>query len=203
MDAVEFDAADPLITEAARWIYWGHFNRAKAAGRNPPVEYDDCYQEGWVAYLESREDFSSRLDDPRGRTYIKVSVRNHISRYARKEKAARAGYEVEDEHFYSARAIRDLLPFALAEPVPAAEAGGNILEPPVGTSRHCELIDIRRAVDQLRDDDRDVLWQMYGPTQDVPEDVPGEVPEDVPDRDIRKRASRAVGRLRDAINGMV
>lgn len=44
---------------------------------------------------------------------LNLALRREAGRYARREKAQRTGFAVEDEYFYSRRLVRDLLPAVL------------------------------------------------------------------------------------------
>lgn len=183
MDAVEYETATGLIERAAERVYWGFANQAMNAGRTPPVEWEDCVQEGWVGYMSNRDDYAERLDTDKGRNYVRLAVRRHIADFARREKAERCGYSVEDEQFYTAGKVRALLPLMLS--VYADHMG-------TGTDRHTELVDVQRGYAGLCEADQTLLWEVYGP-QCLTE----------LDADTRRAASKAVGRLRDVLNGQV
>jgi len=183
MDAVEYDIAQGLIERAAERVYWGFANQALNAGRTPPVEWEDCVQEGWVGYMSRRDDYAERLDTDKGRNYVRLAVRRHIADFARKEKAERCGYAVEDEQFYTAGKVRALLPLTLDQP-----AGHTV----TGSDRHTEVLDVQRGYEGLCEADQILLWDVYGP-QCLTE----------LDAVTRRSAAKAVGRLRDVLNGQV
>lgn len=183
MTVEEFDTAQGLIERAAERVFWGFANQAANAGRNPPVEWEDCVQEGWAAYMGGRQEFVERLDTERGRNYVRLSVRREIANYARAEKAERCGYAVEDEAFYTAGLVRALLPLMWEDDVPRS---------PVGSVKHMEIVDVQRAYEGLCEQDQVLLWEVYGPQCLVEVDAL-----------VRRNVSRAVGRLRDVLNSQV
>jgi DNA-directed RNA polymerase specialized sigma24 family protein len=96
----------------------------------------------------------------------------HAERYARKEKAARSGYQPGDEAFYQSATLAKLLPFVIASVL-----DGTVLEPaqemildgqPKGSSSPAEggallatLMDIKQKFAQLEADDKQILTLRY------------------------------------------
>lgn len=103
---------------------------------------------------------------------IAYQMRRHCERYARKEKAARSGYQTGDETFYETATIAQLLPYVITSVVtdaaleqaqtfvnddaprraPAPAEGGNML---------AILIDIKKAYEKLDADDQEALRMRY------------------------------------------
>lgn len=99
-------------------------------------------------------------------------IKRTLERYARKEKATKAGYLINDEAYYDTVTISQLLPFVIKSSItdtaleqsqvlvndgtpkkPSAPAeGGNLL---------AMLVDIKRAYDKLDSDDQLVLRLRY------------------------------------------
>lgn len=181
MDPVEYDTVSSLVEKAAERVYWGFANQALNAGRTPPVEWEDCCQEGWVAYMSGRDDYVERLDDEKGRNYVRLIIRRAIADYARREKAERCGYAAEDEAYYSGPRIRTLLPLMFAASADHMTVGGD---------RHTELLDVERGYYGLCDADQTLLWEAYGPGCETDMDSA-----------TRRATYKAVGRLRDVLNG--
>lgn len=126
------------------------------------VSRDDLMQELWL-YVHEHPDAVARLLTS-GRGFLVRRLRTAAERYARKEKAAGAGYSPEDEAFYSLRALRELMPDALDS---GAVPSQQVQEVRVATSKggygdyEAGLVDVRRAVAQLPDDERHLLKMHY------------------------------------------
>ena len=95
-----------------------------------------------------------------------------LERYARKEKAAKSGYQVNDETYYDTVTIAQLLPFVIKSFVldtaleqsqvlvndgtpkkPSAPAeGGNLL---------AMLVDIKKGYEKLEKEEQDILRLRY------------------------------------------
>lgn len=82
---------------------------------NKFIEFDDLKQSACefavkkkakVAEYLNREDKDERRQ---GETALIVMLRRHCERVARKEKASRAGYNIEDEYFYRPAVVENLI----------------------------------------------------------------------------------------------
>ena len=142
------------------------------------VDRNDLTQEAYawvmtrISYfngLLAEENEAIRLANQRR---IGWQMKRAIERYARKEKAAKSGYQTNDETFYDVVTIAQLLPYVIASVVndtaieqaqnfvndgtprkPAAPAeGGNLL---------ATLIDIKKAYELLDEDEKNILRLRY------------------------------------------
>lgn len=142
------------------------------------VEKGDLLQEGWAFVLSRAEQFNELLSDDNemqrkwNEKRIGWQIRRQLERYARKEKAAKSGYQIADEAYYDTVTIAQLLPFVIKAHVnetaleqsqilindgtprkPAAPAeGGNLL---------AMLVDIKKAYERLEKDDQEILRLRY------------------------------------------
>ena len=142
------------------------------------VEKDDVKQE-LVAWAMTRaEDHIVDLMEPveerrkHNEQRIAWQMRRVAERYARKEKAAKSGYQTNDEAYYESATLGQLLPFVIASVI-----DGTVLEQaqemirdgqPKGSSSPAEggnllatLIDIKGAYLKLDVEERDVLVLRY------------------------------------------
>ena len=99
-------------------------------------------------------------------------MRRHLERYARKEKAHKSGYNVQDEAFYDTITIAQLLPYVIASVVndTALEQAQNLINdgqprkpaaPAEGGNLLAILIDIKKAYLLMEKEDRDILRLRY------------------------------------------
>lgn len=142
------------------------------------VTLDDVGQECLLWALGRNEQFSQWLNEPDAELRsinekrIAWQMRRVAERYARKEKAAKSGYQTGDEAFYDTATIAQLLPFVVSSIIndvaleaaqvivndgqprkPSAPAeGGNLLN---------TLMDIKRAYEKLSDEERQILLMRY------------------------------------------
>ncbi len=138
------------------------------------VDADDVRQECYLWAIGRGQQFTDLLNEPdlRKREHnekrIVYQMRRVAERYARKEKARKAGYKVGDEAFYDTSTIAQLIPFIIASVVE-----GTVLEQaqemindgqPKGSSSPSEggnllanLIDIKRGFLKLDVDDQTIL----------------------------------------------
>jgi RNA polymerase sigma factor (sigma-70 family) len=99
-------------------------------------------------------------------------IKRTLERYARKEKANKSGYQINDEAYYDTVVIGQLLPFVIKSFIndtaleqsqilindgtprkPSAPAeGGNLL---------AMLVDIKKAYEKLEKDDQEILRLRY------------------------------------------
>lgn len=170
----------------------------------PMTELDDLYQEAWLWSLNHEPTFKQKWDA--NRNYLWSSVRNHVADYARKEKAAKGGYDLDDEWFYSIPQVRSLLIQAFTPEY--VERGQSYDRQPTasGVSDPADVwamvADVKRGFGSLPDKDRELLWRVFGESGDWKVNVKalaGEagVTEKVADQRVRD----ALSRLRRRIGG--
>lgn len=142
------------------------------------TERSDLLQEAWAFVLSRAEQFNELLeiDNEVQRKWnekrIAWQIRRNLERYARKEKAAKSGYQINDEAYYDTVTIAQLLPFVIKSVVldtaleqsqvmvndgtpkkPSAPAeGGNLL---------AMLVDIKKSYERLDKDEQEILRLRY------------------------------------------
>ena len=142
------------------------------------VELDDVRQE-CLHWATSRTDYiNEQLDeedkDKRKHAEHRIAwqMRRVAERYARKEKASKAGYHITDEAYYESATVAQLLPFVIASVV-----DGTVLEQaqemirdgqPKGSSSPAEggnllasLIDIKNCFLKLDQKDQTILRMRH------------------------------------------
>jgi RNA polymerase sigma factor (sigma-70 family) len=142
------------------------------------VEKDDIAQE-CVAWAITRNDYITEqmsVEDAKQVEHnvkrIAWQMKRVAERYARKEKANKSGYQLQDEAYYETLILGQLLPFVIASII-----DGTVLEQaqemikdgqPRGSSSPAEggnllasLIDIKKCFLELDEKDRTVLRMRY------------------------------------------
>jgi DNA-directed RNA polymerase specialized sigma24 family protein len=142
------------------------------------VEKDDVKQELMAWAMTRAEDHIIDLMEPiedrrkHNEQRIAWQMRRVAERYVRKEKAAKSGYQTNDEAYYESATLGQLLPFVIASVI-----DGTVLEQaqemikdgqPKGSSSPAEggnllanLIDIKRGYLKLEQDDQTILRLRY------------------------------------------
>ena len=142
------------------------------------TERGDLLQEAWAFVLSRAEHFNEVLSDENevqrkwNEKKVAWQIRRNLERYARKEKATKSGYQINDEAYYDTVTIAQLLPFVIKSVIsdtaleqsqilvndgtprkPSAPAeGGNLL---------AMLVDIKKAYEKLDKYDQDILRLRY------------------------------------------
>jgi len=142
------------------------------------TERGDLLQEAWAFVLTRAEHFNEVLSDENevqrkwNEKKVAWQIRRTLERYARKEKASKSGYHLNDEAYYDTVTIAQLLPFVIKSFIsdtaleqsqilvndgtprkPSAPAeGGNLL---------AMLVDIKKAYEKLDKQDQDILRLRY------------------------------------------
>ena len=138
------------------------------------VDRDDIKQEciQWALirteYINSQLNIENETERKHNEQKIAWQMKRVAERYARKEKAARSGYQTGDEAYYERATLGQLLPFVIASVI-----DGTVLEQaqemvkdgqPRGSSSPAEggnllatLIDIKKAYLQLDVEDQTLL----------------------------------------------
>jgi DNA-directed RNA polymerase specialized sigma24 family protein len=142
------------------------------------VERDDVKQECLIWSMNRTEWINDQLNEPdtekrkHNEQKIAWQMMRIAEKYARREKAARSGYQPGDEVFYQSVTLATLLPFVIASVL-----DGTVLEPaqemildgqPRGSSSPAEggallatLMDIKQKFTQLEADDKHILILRY------------------------------------------
>jgi len=142
------------------------------------TERSDLLQEAWAFVLTRAENFNELLSDENevqrkwNEKRVAWQIRRCLERYARKEKASKSGYHLNDEAYYDTVTISQLLPFVIKSVIsdtaleqsqilvndgtprkPSAPAeGGNLL---------AMLVDIKKAYEKLEKYDQEILRLRY------------------------------------------
>ena len=142
------------------------------------TERGDLLQEAWAFVLTRADHFNEVLSDENevqrkwNEKKVAWQIRRCLERYARKEKASKSGYHLNDEAYYDTVTIAQLLPFVIKSVIsdtaleqsqvlvndgtprkPSAPAeGGNLL---------AMLVDIKKAYEKLEKYDQDILRLRY------------------------------------------
>ncbi len=142
------------------------------------TEKADLLQEAWAFTLSRAEQFNELLSDENevqrkwNEKKVAWQIKRTLERYARREKATKVGYLINDEAYYDTVTISQLLPFVIKSSItdtaleqsqvlvndgtpkkPSAPAeGGNLL---------AMLVDIKRAYDKLEQQDQLILRLRY------------------------------------------
>ena len=179
------------------------------------VEKGDLLQEAWAFVLSRAEQFNNSLSDENevqrkwNEKRVAWQIKRNLERYARKEKAAKSGYQINDEAYYDTVTIAQLLPFVIKSFVsetaleqsqilindgtprkPSAPAeGGNLL---------AMLVDIKKAYEKLDKDDQELLRLRYHDNLTLQHI--GEYLECHPST-VDRRSNQALRRLQNNIGG--
>ena len=142
------------------------------------TERGDLLQEAWAFVLTRADHFNEILSDENevqrkwNEKRVAWQIRRCLERYARKEKASKSGYHLNDEAYYDTVTISQLLPFVIKSFIsdtaleqsqilindgtprkPSAPAeGGNLL---------AMLVDIKKAYEKLEKQDQEILRLRY------------------------------------------
>lgn len=134
----------------------------------------ECYAFAAIKHSQHKE----LLDEPdtekrrANERRIGWQIKRVAERYARKEKAAKAGYELADEAYYETVTIAQLLPLVIASIVTGKplEQGQQLIDDgqPKKQSAPAEsgnflaiLVDIKKAYLSLEIDDKNILSKRY------------------------------------------
>lgn len=142
------------------------------------IEPQDLKQELYLWAIGRSDQFTELLNEPdlkkreHNERRIAYQMRRVAERYARKEKARKAGYKTGDEAFYDTTIISQLIPFIIASVVE-----GTVLEqaqemindgtprkqstPAEGGNLLAILIDIKKAYLKLAQEDKTILQMRY------------------------------------------
>ena len=145
---------------------------------NKWVDRDDIKQEciQWALirteYINSQLNIENETERKHNEQKIAWQMKRAAERYARKEKAAKSGYQTSDEAYYQTGALAQLLPFVIASVI-----DGTVLEQaqemikdgqPKGSSSPAEggnllamLIDIKNCYEKLDAEDQRILVLRY------------------------------------------
>lgn len=168
------------------------------------VDQDDLYQEAWLWLLEHPREAEYDSDQPKLVAWrLTRKCSEHLREILRREKAARYGYEPEDDYFYSAEEVGLLLPSALLGGVPSREldlngALGHGEQSSMGAETAVADVASAWASAPLTGDQRDLLVRYWvdGESQQALADELG-----VDQRTVGRRLERAMEKVLDELGG--
>jgi len=142
------------------------------------VERDDVKQELYLWVLGRQSQYLDQLNEENKQkrehnvSRLAFQMRRIAEKYARREKARKAGYQTTDEIFYDTATIARLMPHILASVI-----DGTVLEqaqelindgqprkqstPAEGGNLLAILIDVKRSYLKLKEDDKVLLRMRY------------------------------------------
>ena len=163
----------PIVYELAPSVAYAIHRRYKNW-----VERDDVAQEciAWAITRNAYITDQMSVEDPKQLEYnqrrVAWQMKRAVERYARKEKANKSGYQINDEVYYQTFTLGQLLPFVIASVI-----DGTVLEQmqemindgqPRGSSSPAEggnllaaLIDIKKCFMKLDQKDQTVLRMRH------------------------------------------
>lgn len=187
-----------------------HYNAKTLSRRFPMVDLDDIVQEMWVWVLTHPKKVDEYLATGAADRYSKLcwSMRNAGLAYCHREKAKRAGYQVDDLYFYSIRTLRTVLPSVYDEDAWVRMGSGDcdpqqgVKPDPSRPDRRMDglaaLTDVKVALGKLPGDIRQLLdWTFRDEYK--PEQVAALL-DTTPDG-ARMRVQRALRRLQEELGG--
>ena len=142
------------------------------------IDLEDIKQECFLWAISRGQQFTDLLNEPdynkriHNEKRIAYQMQRMAERFARKEKARKAGYKTTDEAFYDTTIIAQLIPFVIASIVE-----GTVLEqaqemindgtprkqstPAEGGNLLAILIDIKKAYLKIGQEDKTILQMRY------------------------------------------
>jgi len=179
------------------------------------VERDDLKQELYLWFIGRQDQYTDQLNEENkekrehNERRLAYQMRRIAEKYARREKARKAGYHITDEVFYDTATIARLMPSILQSVIegtvleqaqdlindgqprkqPAPSEGGNLL---------AILIDVKKSYLKLEEEDKTILRMRYydnNTLQEIAQYL--EVAVSTADR----RCTSALRRLQDKLGG--
>lgn len=184
-----------------------------AKRRYPTSDSEDLQQEALMWAVTHPGKLKTYLEDEdkrRGERMLTASMRNAAKKYAREERAAHFGYDLEDDAFYSKRMLKGdgnrpgLLHFVFDQanwpkPPPSDGAGRGKGDPAEGNGWLTMMVDVHKAIESLAADDRTVITEhfLFGLSYEQLGQRMG-----CAKATVAKRIDRAVGRIQDYLGGV-
>lgn len=145
------------------------FQIAKEYGRKyQMVDAFDIQQECWLWFVSHPNKVREwkKLEDQKDATRLFArSLRNAAHDYCVKEKAARQGYETEDNFWYTKQLIKILLPAAISNDWKRVEKLSSEVRSTKSPSESGDWMahaaDVRKAFQKLSDKDRALVFAFY------------------------------------------
>ena len=142
------------------------------------VERADLMQEAHLFLTSRARDFNKQMEEQdeqirkHNERRIGWQMQRSLERYARKEKASKSGYEIQDESYYDRITVSQLLPYVIASVVndTALEQAQNMINdgrpqkpsaPAEGGNLLAILVDIKASYVKLEKDEQEILRFRY------------------------------------------
>lgn len=156
----------PSVVHTVHRRFWAYVERA------------DLIQEAHLFLTARAKDFDKQMEEPdeqvrkHNERRIGWQMQRSLERYARKEKASKSGYEIQDESYYDRITVSQLLPYVIASVVnnTALEQAQNMINdgrpqrpsaPAEGGNLLNILIDIKASYLKLDKDEQEILRFRY------------------------------------------
>lgn len=192
-----YDELEPLFTQASR----------SAHRRNPLVDPEDLYQVAamWcVEHPRKLDEYMTDEDKRRGTKMVITSMTNACKDFARKDRAARCGYHLDDSVYYALKVLKDdLLPAVYDDEMWLSPPTGDVVrndrgDPALGGNWLATLADVSTAIQLLSKQDQHWLHLKYKLGWTL-ERIADECDFSVSTAD--RRVSAAVRRIQDKLGG--
>lgn len=200
-----FNQLSALALQAAR----------KVQKNYPTFEIQDLIQEGFVWCVTHPRKLRTCVEDDnskRGETTLVASMRNYMKDYARKQRAAVGGYELEDDMFYTLGMLKGsgvhgkgLLHYVYdreswLKPPPTDGAPRSPGDPAEGGGWLATLVDVDRALKTLPTGDERLLAAHFeqGLTY---EQIGSSFPTPVAHATVAKRIDAVCVKVQEALGG--
>lgn len=183
-----------------------------AKRRYPTCDIEDLQQEALMWCITHPGKLKTYLEDDdkrRGERMLTASMRNQAKKWAREERAAHFGYDLDDEAFYSKRMLKGdgnkpgLLHFVFdnrnwPKPPPSDGASRGKGDPAEGNGWLTMMVDVHKAIESLSEDDRSIVTEhfLFGLSYEQLGQRMG-----CAKATVAKRMDRAVGRVQDFLGG--
>lgn len=142
------------------------------------VEDSDLRQECYIFAASKHNQYKDQLDEPdpqkrrANERRIGWQIKRVAERYARREKAAKSGYQLTDEAYYETATIAQVLPYVIASILTGKplEQGQVLVDdgqpkkqsaPAENNNYLATLVDVKKAYLLLEQDDKDILSKRY------------------------------------------
>lgn len=186
-----------------------------AKKRYPTSDVADLRSEAWTWCVTHPGKLATYLGDDdsrRGVRMLVASMRNAAKKYARVERAAQFGYDLDDEQFYSKRMLKGdgnkpgLLHYVFdrtcwGKPPPSDGAGRGKGDPAEGGTWLTMMVDLDRAITSLADSEQQLLKAHYFGRLTYEQCAASIFNGSVAKTTVAKYVDRAVAKIQDFLGG--
>ncbi|HET6915523.1 MAG TPA: hypothetical protein VFH56_05480 [Acidimicrobiales bacterium] len=171
------------------------------------MEPDDLRQEAWWWLSKNRRLVREHHDNV---GYLWTSIRHHLAKYSRDWLAADAGYETEDQHYYTISQLKTLLACAFTPEWMMQGTSYDDIRVSGGDGHHdpadawAMVADVRVAYSKLAQKDKDLLWRAIGEpaSTQFKDQIAALAAEAGIERNVaNQRVNDALGRMRRHLGG--